>query len=126
MRRSAPRCPRSRGSAAEAASGTVVEMGAEPGGLAMGLSPNNAPRPRPKAGFAMRPECRRAGELSIQSTTSPGQLMVAVNGTTATGPATIPGGQTLELRSSLPDGATDVSVRHTGTKTLVLLETAFD
>jgi hypothetical protein len=34
----------------------------------MGLLPNNAPRPRPKAGFAMRPECRRAGELSIQST----------------------------------------------------------
>src|ERR1019366_7827373 len=126
MRSSATRCTRSRGSAAEAASGTVVEMDAGPGGLAMGLSPNNAPRPRPKAGFAIRPECRRAGELSIQSTTSPGQLMIAVNGTTATGPATIPAGQTLELRSSLPDGATHISVRYTGTKTLVLLGTALD
>ena len=45
----------------------MLVAGAEPGGLAIGLSPNNAPRPRPKAGFAMRPECRRAGELSIQS-----------------------------------------------------------
>ena len=32
-----------------------------------GLPPNNAPRPRPKAGFAMPAECRRAGELSMRS-----------------------------------------------------------
>ena len=92
----------------------------------MGLSPNNAPRPRPNAGFAMRPECRRAGEMSIQSTTSPGQLTLAVNGTTAPGPAAIPAGQTLELSSSLPDCATYTTVRYAGTKTLVLLETAFE
>ena len=65
MRSSGTRCTRSRASVADAASGTVFEIGAGTGGLAMGLSPNNAPRPRPKAGFAMRPECRRAGELSI-------------------------------------------------------------
>jgi hypothetical protein len=64
--------------------------------------------------------------LSIQSTTSPGQLTIADNGATPTGPATIRAGQTAELRSSTPGGATDVSVRYTGAKTLVLLETAFD
>ena len=64
--------------------------------------------------------------MSIQSTTSPGQLTSAVNGMTALGPAAIPAGQALELRSSLPDGATVVSVRYSGTKTLVLLETAFE
>ena len=35
-------------------------------------------------------------------------------------------GQTVELRSPLPAGATEVSVRYTGTKTLVLLETRFE
>ncbi len=92
----------------------------------MGLPPNNAPRPRPKAGFAIRPECRRAGELSIQSTTRPAQITIAVNGNTVGDPAAIPPGQTVELHSSLPDGARDVSVSYTGTKTVVLLETAFE
>ena len=92
----------------------------------MGLSPNNAPRPRPKAGFAMRPECRRTGEMSIQSTTSPAQLTRAVNGKTAGSTAAIPAGRTVELRSPLPDGSTYVPVRYTGTRSLVLLETAFD
>jgi hypothetical protein len=59
-------------------------------------------------------------------TTSTSQLTIAVNGKAATTPATIPAGQTVELRSSLPVGATDISVRYTGTKTLVLLETAFE
>jgi hypothetical protein len=57
---------------------------------------------------------------------SPGQLTIAINGNTATGPATIASGQTLDLRSALPAGVTDVSVRYTGAKTLVLLETRFE
>src|ERR1035437_5446745 len=67
MRSSATRCTCSRASVAKAAPGAVVEAGAGTGALAIGLSPNNAPRPRPNAGFAMRPECRRPGLLSIQS-----------------------------------------------------------
>ena len=58
-------------------------------------------------------------------TTSPGRLTIAINGEAAAGPATIPPGQTVELRSPLPASATDVSVSYTGTKTLVLLETSF-
>ena len=58
--------------------------------------------------------------------TRPGQLTIAVNGKAVTGPTTIAAGQTVELRSPLPADATDVSVRYTGTKTLVLLETAFE
>src|SRR6185436_5139654 len=46
--------------------GVVGATGAAGAGLEMtGVPPNSAPRPRPKAGFAMRAECRRAGELSI-------------------------------------------------------------
>lgn len=41
-------------------------------------------------------------------------------------PTIIPAGEMLTLRSSLPAGATEVSVRYTGPKTLVLLETAFE
>ena len=58
--------------------------------------------------------------------TKPGQLSIAVNEKTGGDSATIPPGQTVELRSPLPAGATDVSVRYTGTKTLVLLETSFE
>ena len=61
---------------------------------------------------------------SQESGRQPGQLTVAVNGKAVTGPATIAAGQTVELRSPLPADATEVSVRYTGTKTLVLLETA--
>jgi hypothetical protein len=57
---------------------------------------------------------------------SPGQLTIAINGNTATGPVTIPASQTLNLRSPLPAGVTNVSVRYTGPKTLVLLETSFE
>ncbi len=58
--------------------------------------------------------------------TKPAQLTVALNGQTATDPASIAAGQTAELRSPLPAGATNVSVRYTGTKTVVLLETSFE
>jgi hypothetical protein len=64
--------------------------------------------------------------LSIQSTTSPAQLTIAVNGETAGNSTAIPAGRTVELRSPLPDGSTCVSVHYTGTKSLVLLETAFE
>ena len=57
---------------------------------------------------------------------NPGQLTIAVNGTVAAALATVAPGQTLELRAPLPAGTTDVSVRYTGTKTLVLLETRFE
>lgn len=56
----------------------------------------------------------------------PGQLTVAINGEAVAAPATIAAGQTVELRSPLPASATEVSVRYTGTKTLVLLETRFE
>jgi len=58
--------------------------------------------------------------------THPGQLTVAVNEKTVTGPTTIAVGQTVDLTSPLPADTTEVSVRYTGTKTLVLLETAFE
>jgi hypothetical protein len=57
---------------------------------------------------------------------TPGQLAIAVNGITATGPVTIAAGQAMDLRSPLPAGVTDVSVRYTGTKTLVLADTSFE
>ncbi len=56
----------------------------------------------------------------------PGQLTITVNGKTATGPTAVAAGQTVELRSPLPAGATKVSVGYTGTKTLVLVETRFE
>jgi hypothetical protein len=57
---------------------------------------------------------------------TPGQLAIAINGITATGQVTIAAGQAMDLRSPLPAGVTDVSVRYTGTKTLVLAETRFE
>ena len=59
-------------------------------------------------------------------TTRPAQLTIAIDGKTGAGSVTIPAGQTMELRSPLPADATDVSVRYTSTKTLVLLETGFE
>jgi hypothetical protein len=77
--------------------------------------------------WASLPPGRKAVLTKVKNpATSPGQISIAINGKDAAGPATIPAGQTVELRSLLPDGATDVSVRYTGTKTLVLLETAFE
>jgi glycine betaine/choline ABC-type transport system substrate-binding protein len=51
---------------------------------------------------------------------------VAVNDKTVTDSASIGAAQTVELRSPLPAGQTDISIRYTGTKTLVLLETGFE
>jgi beta-galactosidase len=77
--------------------------------------------------WASLPPGRKAVLTKVKNpTTSPGELTIAVNGKTATGQVTISAGQTMELRSPLPVGATDVSVRYTGTKTLVLLETTFE
>src|SRR5438105_6879363 len=57
---------RSRGSA-DGETGCWITFGtaAGTGVLDTGLPPSNAPRPRPRAGFAMGPECRSAGSLSI-------------------------------------------------------------
>ena len=70
MRSSGTRCTRSRVSGAgDRTTGCETgAAGAGAGWVRTGLPPNNAPRPRPKAGFAMRAECRRAGELSMQVT----------------------------------------------------------
>src|SRR5262245_38511320 len=57
------RCTRSRKSIGLAVAGPEVE--AETGGLATGLPPNNAPSPRPKAGFAIPAECPNPFPLSI-------------------------------------------------------------
>ena len=97
--------------------------------LQHGLQPQ---RPQPGFGDRLRrvlgqPSAGRKTVLTKikNPTTSSGQLTIAINGKTVVGPATIPAGQTVNLRSPLPDGATDVSVRYTGAKTLVLLETSF-
>jgi hypothetical protein len=55
-----------------------------------------------------------------------GQLTVALDDKRVTDSTAIGAGQTVELRSPLPAGVTDLSVRYTGTKTLVLLETTFE
>ena len=47
--------------------------------------------------------------------TRPGQLTIAVNEKTVTGPTTIAVGQTVDLTSPLPADTTEVSVRYTGT-----------
>jgi hypothetical protein len=57
-----------------AGAGTEDWTGAGAGGVKTGLPPNNAPRPRPKAGFAMRAGCRRAGKLSTRSVKSSGGI----------------------------------------------------
>jgi hypothetical protein len=54
-----------------------------------------------------------------------GELVVEVNG--KKGEATkIPAGQTVTIRSSIPGGATDIGVRYTGEKDLVIEETSFE
>ncbi len=58
-----------------------------------------------------------------------GTLAVEINGKRVAGPAGIPGGKIVRLESNLPAGTTeltDLSVRYTGDKGLVLLETAFE
>jgi hypothetical protein len=56
---------------------------------------------------------------------SAGQLSIEINGQSATKPVTVPAGQTVESRSPLLPATTEVSVRYTGTKSLVLEETQF-
>ncbi len=58
-----------RGMTGDAAAGA----GAGAGWVRTGLPPSNAPRPRPKAGFAMRAECRRKVRLSTRSRWSAGR-----------------------------------------------------
>jgi hypothetical protein len=69
IRSSGTRCTRScRSDAGYRTTGCETGApGAGVGWVRTRLPPNNAPRPRPKAGFAMRAECRRAGELSTRS-----------------------------------------------------------
>ena len=77
--------------------------------------------------WASLPSGRKVALTKVKNpTTRPAQLAIAINGKAAASPTTIAAGQTMELRSPLPAGATDVSVSYTGTKTLVLLETTFE
>ena len=50
---------------------------------------------------------------------------VAINEKSPDGPTTIAFGETT-LHTSIPTGQPDISVRYTGTKSLVILETAFE
>lgn len=54
------------------------------------------------------------------------ELTVAINGKNSGGPTRIPPAAVVTVRTPLAPAATDVSVRYTGEKTLVLLETAFE
>ncbi len=59
-------------------------------------------------------------------TTKPAQLTITLNQQTANTPCAVAAGETLELRSPLPSGSTNICVRYTGEKSLVLLETRFE
>jgi hypothetical protein len=54
------------------------------------------------------------------------ELGVAINGGSSGGAVVVPAGATVELRTPLPAATTEVSVRYTGRKRLVILETAFE
>src|SRR5581483_8676426 len=62
----ATRSTRSLGSEGGGASALALEIEARPAGLVAGLPPSSAPRPRPKAGFAIGPECRTLPAMSIK------------------------------------------------------------
>ena len=67
MRSSGTRSTRPRGSAAAVAAGAGMAAVTGDSGGAMptaGAPPSRAPKPRPKAGLAMRPECRREARMS--------------------------------------------------------------
>jgi hypothetical protein len=70
MRPSGTRCTCSRVSSAGMEAGVVIAPGARIGcgGLpTVGVPPRRAPRPRPKAGFAMPPECRKGrGDVNVK------------------------------------------------------------
>jgi hypothetical protein len=55
----------------------------------------------------------------------PSHLTVTLNQLPAATPATVAPGQTIEVRSPLPENSTNVAVRFLGDKNLVLLETRF-
>jgi hypothetical protein len=57
-------------------------------------------------------------------TNEPAQLKIEVNGKSST--ATVPAGRTIDIESPVTGGATDVGVRFTGDKELVILETRFE
>ncbi len=58
--------------------------------------------------------------------TDPATLNIAINGSASGKPAPVAPGETITVRSPLPNGATEVSVTYAGEKTLVLEETAFE
>ena len=65
MRSTGMRCTRSRESMAGPGAGVVTVLVVEGGGFRFAaVAPKSAPKPRPKAGFVMPPECRRVEELS--------------------------------------------------------------
>ncbi len=77
--------------------------------------------------WARIPPGKRAVVTKVKNpVSSAAQLSVSINEKTVTGPLSVAAGQSLQLRSPLAAGTTNVSVRYTGTKTLVLLETSFE
>ncbi len=77
--------------------------------------------------WARVPPGRKAVVTKVKNlATKPAQLTIAVNGDSSSSPSLIAAGQTVDLRSPLPSDRSDISVRYTGTKTLVLLETSFE
>jgi beta-galactosidase len=57
---------------------------------------------------------------------SDAELIVEINGVSQTKSSMIAAGKTVTIRTPIPNGATDVSVRYKGRKDLVLLQTAFE
>jgi hypothetical protein len=56
----------------------------------------------------------------------PGELIVTINDASPSEKVSIPAGQTMDIHSSIPPSTTNLCVRYTGTKKLVLLRTAFE
>jgi beta-galactosidase len=75
--------------------------------------------------FATIPSGRRTVVSKVRNPSKDAsEIVVEVNG--KKGETTkIPAGQTTTIRSSIPNGATDVGVRYTGEKDLVIEETSF-
>lgn len=75
--------------------------------------------------FARLPPGRRLMRTTVRNPEKTiGHLSVEVNGVAAA-PVTVAGKKTVTCTTPLGDGATEVAVRYTGTKTLVLLRTEF-
>jgi hypothetical protein len=53
-------------------------------------------------------------------------LKVEINGEKSGGVETIPAGKTVTVRNPLPEDVSDVCVKYTGQKELVVLETSFE